>query len=580
MFDSCAQLLFLVVSTFMTGHGSALKHRLRIRHNRSEFAPPTEGLTEDVEENIDACIRDAETAAEIETMLQVQERSADAPTFVFPTSLGLGAIYGSVGNKPLTPAPDFLENYQWFSNKIPSSYDTANKDNYTGLPPDFDPAHPYRGQIFPWFHEQTDISSWGHRKWLASPVCLASFVGKKVGTFHPSSNITLFITDFEFRGTDDQGNFVNNDKKRYMSALTCDKLSRYESRIDAAFDSLVEQVTTEGAPVMSTLFEIMIDLYLDLHFGQTNHPGFLQRYLRRTFRVISDLRGTCSPSSPDRDEIKSGYCEALEVKKYITKRVTQVLRDDDKTAFIFWWANAGMPAETIVQEAVHNSLAFSQWMNTAYLIIAAKIAGYMAMESIDHGLFLKQFDFFKAYADASTEAEKLNVVREVFRLTMPNNAWLSTIETKTGGAINSYRNGTLFEDVEFDHTATGHIPFLIQALNDGYDPSTGQTAASNYDTSRYAADFNATGATCPFLRTKTLTPEDLAPSNIDSETIIPDGHEKLIPVYDKSKYCPFGLGYRRCPAELLNYIRNTADFGLGVPSGLFRRPDNIYVKNL
>ena len=47
---------------------------------------------------------------------------------------------------------------------------------------------------------------------------------------------------------------------------------------------------------------------------------------------------------------------------------------------------------------------------------------------------------------------------------------------------------------------------------------------------------------------------NLKPSDLDGQTIIPSSHKKFIPVFDKPKYCPFGLGYRRCPAEIFNYF--------------------------
>jgi hypothetical protein len=56
-------------------------------------------------------------------------------------------------------------------------------------------------------------------------------------------------------------------------------------------------------------------------------------------------------------------------------------------------------------------------------------------------------------------------------------------------------------------------------------------------------------------------------SSIDGETIVPKSHSEFFPVFPAGnrasaefpmvngpKYCPFGLGYRRCPAELFNML--------------------------
>jgi hypothetical protein len=87
--------------------------------------------------------------------------------------------------------------------------------------------------------------------------------------------------------------------------------------------------------------------------------------------------------------------------------------------------------------------------------------------------------------------------------------------------------------------------------------------AGEYDTSRYQ-DFQAT---CPFLKNKKKNVDALfEQSSIDGETIVPKNHSEFFPVFaagnraaefpmvNGPKYCPFGLGYRRCPAEIFNMM--------------------------
>ena len=103
----------------------------------------------------------------------------------------------------------------------------------------------------------------------------------------------------------------------------------------------------------------------------------------------------------------------------------------------------------------------------------------------------------------------------------------------------------IIADESYDPSPSYHIPLVIQALNDNFDPATFETSAAEYNTIRYA-DFIPKN--CP------ASAGNLKPSDLDGQTIIPSSHKKFIPVFDKPKYCPFGLGYRRCPAEIFNYF--------------------------
>lgn len=188
-------------------------------------------------------------------------------------------------------------------------------------------------------------------------------------------------------------------------------------------------------------------------------------------------------------------------------------------------------------------------------MIAAKVQGRVAIESLVGGFVdppSKKLDFFEKYKEATTDGERLDVVREAYRLLLPSNIWLSALETKEN------EGSTLdYSDQNFDHRRSIHVPLIIQAINDDSYDGTGlpfRTGAYEYGTERYQPDFDASAqATCPFLKNSKITPDNFAASSIDGETMIPAGHEKLIPIYDKPKYAPFGLGYRRCAGEILNY---------------------------
>ena len=52
----------------------------------------------------------------------------------------------------------------------------------------------------------------------------------------------------------------------------------------------------------------------------------------------------------------------------------------------------------------------------------------------------------------------------------------------------------------------------------------------------------------------TKSSSKLIVSNIDNETVIESENSGNIPIYTKPKYCPFGLGYRRCAGENFSYF--------------------------
>jgi hypothetical protein len=566
---------------------------------RMQYSDPTE--------RINQCKADPATKAVIDEILVTQSVTVTAPTWIIPRAQGFGeTLFSNTGNRPLNgtasgtlpipPDSGYTESYQWLANKLPSRYDERNADKYPGLPPDYDPMNPYAGQLPFLWHETEDVSTWGHKKFPAVPVCIAAFVGHAPVDFRSDSPATfLFAKNLEDRG-------LNNElKRKYMSALTCDKLTFYEAKVDKALDDLLTDIDEGGKPVISSWFDRVITLFLDLHFGAVNHPDYVRQYFVRMFGVISNLNALC-----DVDQMYSSYCEVQLVKEYIELRVEKIVQEEDKSSLTFWWSKAGIPVVAVIEEAVHNALAFGQWVNTLYLIIAAKIQGHVAIENILQPLVdpPPKLDFFDAYKQASTEDQRIGVAREAFRLLIPNNVWFSALETSS---VND--TGKALNDPTRSRSTTALIPILIQAMNDNYNNVTGETTVSNYDTSRYA-DFDVTQSSCPFLKNKLLTPEDFSVSDIDGETVIPAGHENLIPVFPSPKYCPFGLGYRRCPAELFNilYVEKVLDklghlefefqggviltptdlargvspavpeFETAIPAGLVRRPDDIYVK--
>ena len=130
---------------------------------------------------------------------------------------------------------------------------------------------------------------------------------------------------------------------------------------------------------------------------------------------------------------------------------------------LFVFIEAGIPAESIIVEAAHNALAFGQFVNTLYKLAVDKFAtelvglnipapGCLNVEKFTGNTaadLLKPFppiDFFSKYEAAPSDDERINVVREVFRLLLPNDIWLSTAQ-KAEGANKNLTLGECMYDI-------------------------------------------------------------------------------------------------------------------------------------
>ena len=262
-------------------------------------------------------------------------------------------------------------------------------------------------------------------------------------------------------------------------------------------------------------------------------------------------------------KMKQNYCRYPAVEEFVAERLEAIVSQQDQSTFLYWWNEAGLSTDTIIFEAAHNILAFVNYVHTLFLLIRAKNEGMLGVQNLQlflQGQFsLPPLDFFQAYKDANSDNERLDVTREAFRLLIPAQFSFSNMDFSDDAANN---NGKLMNDPDFTYYDSLHFHLLIQASNDNYNVLTGATDAGTYDTGRYA-DFQPQG--CPHSFARNFDANDFAQSVIDGETVVPESHKEYFPVFaagslgadgavNGPKYCPFGLGYRKCPAELFNYF--------------------------
>ena len=95
-----------------------------------------------------------------------------------------------------------------------------------------------------------------------------------------------------------------------MSALTCDKVAKYQPIVRNAIEQIADIIEDGDVPILSTAYDVVLDLFLALHFGaEVEYPDFVRQYFRRSFQTVSALSVVCDPETPDIDNIESGICE-------------------------------------------------------------------------------------------------------------------------------------------------------------------------------------------------------------------------------------------------------------------------------
>ena len=547
------------------------------------------------EQDLATCAADPATSDLLDRLRALEEKEK---FWLFPVNPGLD------------DANNEDERFEWFSNVIPTQYSKWNIWKYPGIPPPPISFLPPTHQMFPFWNSQWQVSNWGYRKFAAFPHWVIAVLGNDPATYESASlRNSIFAKDLEDRGPN------NRLKKQYMTALTCDKIHFYEPKIQAAVDKFVGDITQDGKPLMSSFYQHNLELYFDLHLdGPTGHPEYVTEYVE-LFMQLLHVDGD-NYVQTRRDDWTRLTCLVPYVEDYFAERRQHILENNIQSTFVYWWDDAGIPVESVLFEAVHNILAWGQFAAALFQVLRAKLEGYIAIENVIDGLILdKKVDLIAKLGAASDFQERLDVAREAFRLLVPTQFVMSRVNTKPEG-----EDVKVLQDEDFEHTKSLLLPYFVQVLNDGYNPLFLTTKVAEYNTDRYR-DFQPATA-CPFasgqfLNSSNLDEEFIA-SSVDGETIVPASHADYFPVFPTGrkpflglgeingpKYCPFGLGYRRCPAEIFNlfYLQTILDglagldftiegnrslfdepgpgeegFDEAVPGGLNRLLDVIFVK--
>jgi cytochrome P450 len=374
----------------------------------------------------------------------------------------------------------------------------------------------------------------------------------------PQDGVTVFLQGLENRGPD------NRRKRIYMSAVTPDLYQgMYQAKVVGFFDQLFSPANA-NKPLMRIYLNTFWDLYWDLHLGVKGKDIPDQvRQIGESFNTVLAYR------DPTQKIVYDNYMAVRKnlnfLKSWIDDRLTDIQSgktpQPEKTFAWYWLKNAEngqfFAHQDVVFECFHNFVAFSQWGNVLYNIMAK--LGRDTGDAKVKDWFTKTMagaNFDTPDGSAFTPLERF--VMELFRTISPNAGSISAVTETRPPAFE--RHGFIVSP----HTSTSHDP--VQWANpEDFDPSRYQHAPTSADIDQ--ARIQQMGlAKCPFDLTSFDVKDGrkVALRNSGFGTVFAAADNRPLPVCDYAGFAPFGFGYRRCPGEQLtimafeDLIRKTA----------------------
>jgi hypothetical protein len=430
---------------------------------------------------------------------------------------------------------------------------------------------PWTANTMPWrkgeqsvnggvFANGSNVSDNFYDKLDSIPSILAYYAGLDFTTIpENSARLTVFLKNFKWRGA---SNYV---KLTYMHALTSDKMHFYAEKMDNFLNDVYSSIVTNNEPVVSTFRRELILFFLKVHVGYDDYPDFIIEY----FTSFMDVIGFISNPNINLDELLlRGNQLAEPVRDWFSQRAEAVVAENDTSSIVFHWNRAGFSTETLATESLHNIIAFGQFAHVLYrTVIDAIWATNPPSEPVPfwHPPSIIPYqqlpgvgpvNFFDKIDTAPDGAQRLNVVRECYRLLTPNgNAFSNLVSDKEECKVqvrNIWASTMIFNQPTNPELP---IPEDVQRLI-GY---------FKYNPALYNADFNT--SISDFDPVPEPEPVDLLnPQNeftyseLDNNPTYNDGtvvqkvNEKVQPVFEKPIYLPFGVAYRRCPGEIFTYF--------------------------
>lgn len=421
--------------------------------------------------------------------------------------------------------------------------------------------------------------------------------------FATDARITLFLKNLRDRGylIDSNGIKRNNmEKRRYMTALSSKVImNRLLPKIDRLINEVYNDITIYKRGLLSAYDDHLLTFFLSTHLGDAKHPVFVESF----FKNFSFIVSSWMPSEPLRNEsILYNNANADCVIAYFTERMAHIMAVGDTTTLGYYWQSAGMSPETTVSEAMHNWIAYRQFMHITDLVAEQSIQKYGAQFRF---ILPDNNDFLTLWGTMTegSEINKVNMWREMMRLLLPNNAWFSRKPNAQKDPASVFYQRAI------------NIPAFIQLGVASDSPNftiKGQAYASSFNLSRYSPTFDVRLSdsldvttsidkrTDYILFNQTDTPaylsqvmREMGISTVDSETLSHKDEANMFPVFDKPHYAAFGLGWRACAGQnlvtiygvrfmekfyKLRFIKNASITSPMIPQAPLKSvPDNIFV---
>lgn len=411
-------------------------------------------------------------------------------------------------------------------------------------------------------------------KHLGIPYSVYFAIGTNTTDLSPTDpRLSVFIKNLQDRGP------LNLEHRRYKAALTRSKVvGRYSNRIKKFVSNVYDSWVINKAPMLSTFQSRLVDFFLDIHLGTADHPAVVRQYFADFLYFVT----TTDTNAVSAIRVMTLHMNAQCVREYFRERMAVIIATTATDTIPWNWLQAGMPIETTVLEAIHNIIAFGQFGHTVQLLVNQALnpgvtpgtGGLTFLQLYRRaaaGLGIS-FALPPPYVNSSIysgtpEQLKINVVREFFRITLPNNLWFSLdLDNNCTGCSPSTQSRHIAQLIQIrgEYDKAGLVTPWSPAGSAGWN--TAAQLYGRYDPIRYAASFMGAFSTAIVGGTSTspaFDASDLQPgiassiasmtfSPVDNETVIPATDAAMIPVFPTPIYAPWGLGGRRCPGEIFN----------------------------
>lgn len=439
------------------------------------------------------------------------------------------------GENPVLPGqfPNADSVYPWTQGTIPHELNQPPPEGTDILPPlPIPPIPPL-------------IDSYGYKynKFRSVPDSIIYYLGYNPNTVSPTQeDWTLFLRNFDDRGYAEENGITINDpdawqitnwaKKQYMNAFTTDKLQFYIEKIDSFVTAAFGKIVANKKPLTSAFQESLIQFFLEIHIGIHVYPQEVVDYFDNFIRFI----GIGDPNNAERNELViKGNLAASKVFDYFNLKATESLQNEDKSTIAYWWGLAGLSPKSLLFECVHNIVAFSQFTNVIYSVIYTQLNPTNPLNPA-----LPNYpNFLQLYVDASSGDDKLNVVREAYRLLVPNSNSFSRVETGIPGSPPSIQARHLHQQIMIQNNPGADLAQLVEYFT--------------YNPDQYVPDFSANYDSIVGLPVSNDFTDILQTSARDQETVV-QVCTNITPIFPRPTYAPFGLGYRRCAGEIFVYF--------------------------